>query len=436
MFAPLAGKQRESTRLATARGNLWEGAVRSSKTVSSIMVWLRYVRTGPPGALLMVGKTERTLKRNIIDPISEMVGVRRCKYRAGVGELVLFGRTIYVAGANDERAAEKIKGLTLAGAYCDEVTTYPETFFAMLGTRLSIQGAQWFGTTNPEGPHHWLKTNYLDRARLHLDRDGVTHVSERPDALNLHRFSFTLDDNPYLPAEYVNDLKREYTGLFYRRFILGDWCLAHGSIYDMWDPARHVVDVMPFMRRWVGVGVDYGTVNPFAALLVGVGEDNRLYVVSEYRHDSAKAYRQLTDAQYSEGVRNWLGGVRRPGEHGRPYGVRPDWIFVDPSAASFMNQLWSDNVPGVTPAVNDVLDGIRSVSVALGSGLLSVHRSCEGLLTEMPGYEWDPKAADRGEDKPIKANDHSADGLRYVLHSTAHEWRGLLPRKEATGAAA
>jgi hypothetical protein len=101
-------------------------------------------------------------------------------------------------------------------------------------------------------------------------------------------------------------------------------------------------------------------------------------------------------------------------------------LFVDPSAASFINQLWADGVPGVARAVNDVLDGIRSVSVALGSGLLSVHRSCAGLVTELPGYAWDDKAAKKGEDKPLKVNDHSCDALRYALHSTAHDWRGLI----------
>jgi PBSX family phage terminase large subunit len=435
MLSPLVGKQLESSRLATARGNLWEGAVRSSKTVSSIIVWLKYVRTGPPGALLMVGKTERTLKRNIIDPIIEMVGPKRCRLVAGSGELHLFGRTIYVAGANDERAADKIKGLTLAGAYCDEVTTFPESFFAMLGTRLSVPDAQWFGTTNPEGPNHWLKRRYLDRARLHLTQDGRTVVSSDPSALDLNRFSFGLDDNPYLPAAYVASLKLEYTGLFYRRFVLGEWCLAHGSVYDMWDPARHVVDLMPVMRRWLAVGVDYGTINPFSAVLLGLGTDDQLYVASEYRHDSRQAYRQLTDAQYSQGVQAWLKGIRAPGEGS--LGVQPEWIFVDPSAASFMTQLWSDGVSGVAHANNDVLDGIRSVSVALGADLLNVHRSCTGLIEELPGYEWDPKAAERGEDKPVKRGDHSADALRYALHSTAHEWRGLirLP-EEAYGAAA
>ncbi len=423
MLSPLVGKQLESARLATARGNLWEGAVRSSKTVSSIMVWLQYVRTGPPGALLMVGKTERTLKRNILDPIIEMVGKKRCRFVAGSGEVHLFGRTIYVAGANDERAADKIKGLTLAGAYCDEVTTYPESFFAMLGTRLSVEGAQWFGTTNPEGPHHWLKKNYLDRARLHLTRDGRTVTSSDPSALDLNRFSFGLDDNPYLPRAYVESLKLEYTGLFYRRFVLGEWCLAHGSVYDMWDPDRHVIDVLPPIHRWLSLGIDYGTVNPFSAILIGQSE-KQLFAVSEYRHDSRASYKQLTDAQYSREVRAWLDGVRQPG--GGPIGVYPEWVFVDPSAASFMTQLWSDGLSNVAPAKNAVLDGVRSVSMALGAGLLQVHRSCTGLITEMPGYEWDVKAAERGTDQPLKTNDHSVDALRYGLHSVVHEWRGLI----------
>lgn len=430
MIAPLRGKQLAAVKLATARGNLWEGAVRSSKTVSSIMVWLRYVRTGPPGPFLMVGKTERTLKRNVIDPIIEMVGVRRCQYKAGAGEVILLGRTIYIAGANDEKAVDKIKGLTLAGAYCDEITTYPETFFQMLGTRLSVEGAQWFGTTNPEGPNHWLKKNYLDRAKLHLRMDGTVATSAAPEAQDLHRFSFNLDDNPYLPAAYVASLKVEYQGLFYRRYILGDWCLAEGVVYDMFDEARHVVDIVPTVRRWMCVGIDYGTVNPFAALLLGQGDDNRLYVASEYRHDSKAARRQLTDAQYSTGVQDWLANYKHAGGQG----VAPEWLFVDPSAASFMTQLWSDGVQGVARANNDVKDGIRSVSVALGSDLVSVHRSCAGLLSELPAYAWDDKASKNGEDKPLKVNDHSVDALRYGLHSTAHDWRGLI-RTDLTEAA-
>ncbi|CAL9606891.1 hypothetical protein SUDANB95_05507 [Actinosynnema sp. ALI-1.44] len=423
---PLVGKQAESVRLATARGNIWEGAVRSSKTISSIIKWLRYVRTGPQGPLLMTGKTERTLKRNIIDPITEMVGTRRCRYRSGAGELDLLGRTIYTAGANDERAADKIKGMTLAGAYCDEITTYPESFFDMLGTRLSIPGAQWFGTTNPEGPAHWFKRNYLNRASLHLTRDGQVLRRHDEEALNLHRFSFQLADNPTLDAEYVEDLKRKYVGLFYRRYVLGDWCLAEGAVYDMWDPARHVVPAaqIPRIRHWIGVGVDYGTTNPFSAHTLGLGEDNTLYLVHEYRFDSRRARRSKSPTEYSLDLRAWLANAEQPQTGAR--GVHPPWIYIDPAAADFSAQLFYDGVSNVANAINDVVPGIRTISSLLAAYRLKVSDACPGVIEEFPGYSWDPKASEKGEDKPIKVDDHGLDDARYVVHSTEPIWQPAL----------
>jgi len=418
---PLGGKARESVRQATARGNLWEGAVRSSKTVSSIVRWLKYVRNGPPGALLMVGKTERTLKRNIIDPIQAMVGVKRCRFKVGVGELELFGRTIYVVGANDERSSDKIKGLTLSGAYCDELTTYPESFFSMLTTRLSVPGAQWFATTNPEGPGHWVKKKYVDRAKLRITRDGQIVRSDDPTALDLHTFAFQLADNPTLPAAYVEELKREYVGLFYRRYVLGEWCLAEGVVYDMWDPDKHVVTTaqMPAISRHIALGIDYGTVNPFAGLLLGLGADQRLYLTNEYRYDSKAQRRSLTDAEYSRELTLWLDKLQ----------VFPEWTAVDPSAASFVQQLYRDGRVTPTLANNSVIDGIRQLSSLLATDRLRVHDSCKGWIEEIPGYSWDPKKALRGEDAPIKVGDHSLDAGRYAVHTTEAIWHGQL--KEA-----
>lgn len=426
--APLVGKQRESVRLATARGNLWEGAVRSSKTVSSILRWLQFVRTGPAGPLLMIGKTERTLKRNIIDPITEMVGVGRCKYREGAGEIDLFGRLVYTTGANNELAADKIKGMTLAGCYGDEITTWPQAVFAMMGTRLSVEGAQWFGTTNPAGPGHWLKRDYLDRARLHLTRDGQVLKSADEGALDLHRFTFQLADNPHLPPAYVEALKQEYVGLFYRRYVLGEWVQAEGAVYDMWDPERHVVrwDQVPVITRWLSVGVDYGTVNPFAANLFGVGADRVIYAISEYRHDSRLARRQLTDLELSAGLRAWLARVRYPTS--RLQGVVPEVVCVDPSAASLKVQLYRDGVHAVNGS-NRVEDGIRTVASLLGADKLKViGEDCPHLVREFPGYSWDDKAAAKGEEKVVKVDDHHLDDTRYGLHTTRNRWRGeVLP---------
>lgn len=412
-FAPLVAKQRDSVRLATARTNIWEGAVRSSKTISSIMKWLRYTRTGPAGALLMVGKTERTLKRNIVDPIQEMVGAKRCRFKSGTGEVDLLGRTIYVAGAHDESSADRIKGLTLAGAYGDEVTTWPESFYSMLGTRLSIPGAQFFGTTNPAAPTHWLMRDNLKRARLWIDRHGNEH-GPGPDPLNLHRFTFQLADNPSLTPEYVADVSAGYTGLFYRRYILGEWVIAEGAVFDKWDEKTHIVDDLPAIDEWLAVGIDYGTVNPFAALMIGLGADGVLYVTSEYRYDSRAARRQKTDTEYADDVTEWLAGQPTPA-----------YIIVDPSAASFRQEMRTRGRP-TRAGDNDVLDGIRTVAGLLGRGVLKIHRSCTGLLDEMPGYSWDDKAAEKGEDAPLKQDDHSVDALRYALHTTRNTWRHRL----------
>lgn len=420
---PLVGKQRESVRLATARGNIWEGAVRSSKTVSSILKWLRFVREGPAGPLLMVGKTERTLKRNIIDPITDMVGANRCRYRAGVGELDLFGRTIYTAGAHNELAVDKIKGLTLAGAYGDEITTWPESFFSMLMTRLSVDDAQWFGTTNPDSKNHWLNKNYLKRAKLHLTRDGKIVESNDPDALDLHRFSFQIADNPNLSVSYVESLKRENAGLFYKRNVLGEWVLAEGAIYDMFDEDVHVVDVLPTIARWVALGVDYGTSNPFHAGLLALGTDGILYVPGDWRYEARRQRRQLTDAEYSERLRGWLDGFKHP--RSPAVGVRPEWTVVDPSAASFVTQLHRD---GLTPTLadNSVLDGIRLVMSLFARRQLKIHRSCTELIDETTGYAWDPDASEKGEDVPLKEDDHGPDQLRYAVRTTEAAWRPHL----------
>ncbi|GAA2825277.1 PBSX family phage terminase large subunit [Kitasatospora sp. CM 4170] len=402
---PLSRKQIASVVESQHRINAWEGSVRSGKTVASLLRWLGYVANAPRGGeLVMVGRTRDSINRNVFAVLTnpDLFGAlaKQVHYTNGAATAVIMGRLVHVLGANDAQAEPKVRGMTCAGAYVDEATTLPRAFFDQLVARCSVKGAQIFCTTNPDNPSHWFRKEYL----------------LRPAETRLRSWHFTLDDNPFLDPEYVAALKATYQGLFYKRNILGQWVQAEGAIYDMWQPDTMVVDLLPHMTRWLAVGIDYGTANPFAGLLLGMGTDRRLYVASEYRHDSRLAHRQLTDAQYSQAVQQWL----------REREAQPEWLFVDPSAASFMTQLWADGVLGVAKANNDVLDGIRSVGVAIGSGRLRVHRSCTGLLDELPAYAWDDKAAAAGEDKPIKANDHSLDALRYGLHSTAHEWRGLI----------
>ncbi|MEU8680775.1 PBSX family phage terminase large subunit [Streptomyces sp. NPDC048611] len=401
---PLSDKQLASIRGATARINIWHGSVRSGKTIASLVCFLLMVRRAPAsGLIVIVGRSLQTIERNCLDVLQDptLFGdlAAEVRHTRGATTAVILGRVVHLVGAADARAEGRLRGMTAALAYADEVTLLPAAFFRQLLARLSVPGAKLIGTTNPDSPRHWLRTDYLDRA----------------DELDLAEFHFQLADNPSLSEAYVAALAAEFTGLWRRRMILGEWVVAEGAIYDAYDEQRHVVDELPAMRRY-WLGVDYGTSNPFSAILLGLGDDGRLYAVNEWRHDSRAAHRQMTDAEYSRAVRGWLDELD----------VVPEWTFIDPSAASYSTQLWADGHPGVTRAVNEVIDGIRSVSVTLDSGLLRIHRSCAGLLSELPNYVWSEEAAARGEDKPVKKNDHSVDALRYVIHSTAHEWRGLL----------
>jgi len=397
-WGSFSDKQLASIRDSTARLNIWEGAVRSGKTIASIVRWLDYIATGPAGDLLMVGKTERTLKRNILDVLEQILGPRLYRYNKGEGEVYICGRKIYVVGANDERAEGKIRGMTLAGAYGDEVTLWPENFFKMLLSRLSVAGAKFFGTTNPDSPYHWLKEQYLDNAELDL-------VS----------WSFKLEDNPNLDPAYVESLKREYTGLWYKRFILGLWVMAEGAIYDMWDDEQNTFsdDEMPLglkttARRYVSV--DYGTQN--ATVFLDCWDDGQtLWIVDEYYHSGRDQGRQKEDAEYAEDLIRFVGADR------------PRFVIVDPSAASFKVALRRRGFM-VRDAENDVLEGIRMTSTMIAKRRLRVNRDrCKNLIKEISSYVWDEKAAERGQEKPVKQNDHACDALRYLVATVVNPRR-------------
>ena len=388
----LSYKQAKVIHNAHARWNILSGAVRSGKTYGSFFLLPSRTIEQGEGNFLLVGKTERTLKRNVIDPLRELYGPDCVSQVYGDGLVDIFGRKCYVVGANDERAVTKIQGIGLVYAYGDEVTTWPESFFEMLKSRLDKPGAKFDGTCNPGSPHHWLK-QFIDTT----------------DGRWLKHFHFQLDDNPFLDQDFVEALKTEYTGVWYQRYVLGQWVIAEGVVYDMFDAARHVTADIPSIKKY-WVGVDYGTSNATAFVLLGVGSDNRLYVLREYRHEAgADLARSKTDAQYAMDFVSWLGDRR------------PEWIFIDPSAKSFRLTLW--NLRGKYPALfkvaaanNEVLDGIRKISSLLSAEKLFIHKSCKGLQEEFASYAWDPKAQERGEDKPIKEHDHSLDALRYAIN--------------------
>lgn len=398
----LSQKQLLSLLESTARYNIWVGAVRSGKSFASLLRFEDFCKNGPPGDFMILGKSRDTIKRNVLYPLRSLLG-NRFNFWLGKAEANLYTRVIHLVGANDERAAHKIQGCTLAGAYLDELATIPEPVFEMLKGRLSISGAKVFATTNPDSPFHWLKRKFLDRE----------------DELDIRHWDFRLEDNPSLDKVFVDNIKKEYQGLWYRRYIEGQWVLAEGTVFDFFDRNVHCIDYPPGAADYFIVGCDYGTSNPTAFSLIGYS--NKTYpnkwLEREYYWDSRKTLRQKTDTEYAIDLKKFIDG----------YNVR--CIYIDPSAVSFRVELQRQGFHGVIEAENEVLDGIRYHSIQLANGSFKVCSNCTKAIEEYSTYRWDEKASDRGEDKPKKENDHLMDSIRYALYT---EWfRKEGPRMKA-----
>ena len=372
------------------RINLLSGSVRSGKTWISLVLWAFWVAMRPAdGSYLMAAKTLTALHRNCLNLLQELVGENNFSFSISKKEGMLFGRKVYFEGVNDIRAENKIRGLTLDGAYCDELTLFSEDFFAMLLSRLSKPGAKLFATTNPDSPYHWLKVNYIDAA----EKRG----------LSLLFLNFLLEDNTTLDAEYVENLKKEYTGVFYDRFILGRWVVAEGLIYSMFNPSVHVKNLSGMKFDQYYISVDYGMQNPTVFLLFGHCA-GKWYGIKEYYYSGRERQKQKTDGEYADDMMEFIGDI--------PY----TRIIIDPSAASFIAELKKRGLR-VKAGKNDVIDGIRFAGSLFAKGDLYLSDSMKRTISEIQAYTWDPKATEKGEDKPLKENDHCMDAMRYFAYT-------------------
>lgn len=383
---PLSNKQIQSFNEATHRFNIWVGAVRSGKTYSSIIKLIDLIKNGPPGNGMIIGVNRDTIQRNVLLELYKFLGFSPPGTK--VTETKLYGRNIYFVGAHDEGAVRRIQGSTLAFAYVDEAACIPEAFWKMLISRLSVPGAQLLATTNPEGPSHWLLKNFIEKKDL-----------------DLISWNFRLEDNPSLDLSYVENLKKEYSGMFYKRFILGQWAASTGIIYDSFDD-DNIFNTDKEQPSYYISAIDYGTVNATCCLLFAVSPNRfpQIRIEDEYYYDSAVAGRQKTDAELADDIKQFISW--------RP--IRS--MYIDPAAASLKLELRNRDLP-ITDAKNDVLTGIQVVSKFVQGKNLVLHKRCKNLIEQMQSYQWDSKACDRGEDKPLKKMDHAVDALRYGVLS-------------------
>ncbi len=400
-FKPFSTKQlqvltwwRKDSYVKDNDGIICDGSVRAGKTVVMSLSYVMWaMETFNEENVGMAGKTIGALRRNVLNPLKRMLKTRGYKvkdHRADNYLTISFeGKTnyFYIFGGKDESSQDLIQGITLAGMFFDEVALMPQSFVNQATARCSVEGAKMWFNCNPAGPYHWFKLEYLDQ----LTEKRMVH---------LH---FTMDDNLSLSERVKERYKRMYSGIFYKRYVLGLWVLAEGVIYDMFNHDDNVVDTedRPYTEYYVAI--DYGTQNPTVFGLWGKLK-NKWYKVKEYHYEGRKEAKQRTDAEYSEDLKAFVEGIRIRG------------AIVDPSAASFIAQLKKDGFR-VIKAINDVADGIRNVASALKRKLIYYNDCCKETFREFASYVWDEKAADRGEEKPIKKNDHHLDSDRYFVNT-------------------
>ena len=365
-----------------------DGAVRSGKTLAmglGFFLWAMSCFSGRRFALC--GKTRGGVRRNVVEellPWLRKLGMTVVDSRTAQVLTVRFGRQeneFYLFGGKDEGSAALIQGMTLAGVFLDEVVLMPRSFVEQACARCSVEGSRLWFSCNPEGPQHWFYKEWILQA-------------DKRNCLHLH---FTMQDNPSLSQTVRRRYERLYAGVFYRRFILGQWCQAEGRVYDFFDTASVRPAPGGVFEQWV-ISCDYGTVNPASFGLWGK-QNGVWYRTDEFYFDSRREGRQMTDAEYAEKLRKLAGGRT----------IRE--VIVDPSAASFMEVL-RRNGWKVRKADNDVISGIRKTADALKEGRIVICERCTDCLREMDLYVWDLEA---GGDRVVKKNDHAMDDMRYFV---------------------
>lgn len=370
-----------------------DGAIRSGKTIAMICSFLQWSQENFKGeSFIIAGKSIGALKRNVINPMIKVLTAWGWKYEYNRSEnyIVIGWNVYYLFGANKENSQDTLQGLTAAGALADEVALFPQSFVDQMIGRCSVDGAKIFMNCNPGSPYHFVKTELIDKRKEKL----------------VYYLQFTMNDNLSLSEKVKERYERMFSGVFYQRYILGLWVLAEGIIYDMFNKDEHVVPTVPRPYEKYYVSCDYGTQNPTTFGLWGL-YDGVWYKVKEYHYDGRQQNKQKTDQEYYEDLVNFIGDIERYKFKG---------VIVDPSAASFIALLRQKGIK-VIKAKNDVLDGIRNVATALNKKMILYNDCCKETFREYSSYVWDEKAAERGEDKPVKQNDHQLDADRYFVNT-------------------
>lgn len=378
-----------------------DGSIRSGKTLSMAVGFVLWSMTQFSGQNFAIcGKTIESLRRNVILQLPHWLeGLFTLSERRSENLLTITadGRAnrYFLFGGRDESSYALIQGMTLAGVLFDEVALMPRSFVDQALARCSVESSKFWFNCNPEAPSHWFYEEWILKA-------------QEKNALHLH---FTMDDNLSLPVKIKQRYESMYSGVFYDRYIRGEWVVAEGRVYQQFadNPEAFILrGPTAGMDGQFYVSIDYGTINPFSMGLWCV-QNNCATRIKEWYFDSRKESQQKTDEEYYAALEAFTQG----------YYIRK--VIVDPSAASFLETIRRHGKYSAWDADNDVLDGIRVTSSLLSAGMIRIHESCKDAIREFGLYRWDEKKI---SDTVLKENDHAMDDIRYFCYTIlAREFR-------------
>ena len=418
-FKPFSKKQRkvlnwwcDDSPVKDKDGIIADGAIRSGKTVCMSLSFVLWAMTTFNGQNFgMCGKTIGSFRRNVLFWLKLMLRSRGYKvvdHRADNLIVISKGDVVnnfYIFGGKDESSQDLVQGITLAGVFFDEVALMPESFVNQATGRCSVDGSKYWFNCNPDGPYHWFKVNWIDK------------IKEK----NLLYLHFTMDDNLSLTEKIKERYRSMYTGVFFRRYILGLWAMAEGIIYDMFNADDHVTkEEQELYPTGKYISIDYGTQNATVFLMWEKSLSGKWCCTKEYYYSGRDKGKQKTDAEYAKDLKDFVGNKK----------IRA--VIVDPAAASFIAELRKKGFT-VIKAKNDVADGIRLVGTLLNQKRILFYACCKNTLKEFASYIWDAKAADRGEDRPVKQYDHAMDAVRYFCSTVLGNQVARIKSKQQLG---
>ena len=401
-FKPFSPKQqklfywwREGSPYAGCDILIADGSIRSGKTVACICSFLNWSLSRFDGQnFILAGKTIGSLKRNVVGPMQQILqawGIPYRYLRSGENYLEIGSNTYYLYDAHNESSQDKMQGLTAAGALADEVALFPQKFIDQMIGRCSVDGAKVFMNCNPESPAHYVKTELIDKAK----EKGVYHMH------------FTMDDNFALSPQTRSRFQRMFSGVFYRRFILGEWAATDGLIYQQFadDTERYLLDDPPEDIQHAVIGVDFGgTKSAHSFTLTGFTKGYRYVVVlDEFYRLNDPAHGRLSPLQLEEA---FVSFVRRAKMKYRVYEA-----YCDSAEQTLIEGLTVAAVRGRlgieirNAAKRPINDRIAFYNSLIAQDRLRILRHCRAHIRALSEAVYDPKEPV----KDIRLDDGTSD---------------------------